>query len=61
MQKWAHTLVSIAGAAVGISTPSVQAAAAGHPKAVIVGMALWAILGHLLPPPVGWLAKLFGP
>lgn len=57
MHKWIHSLVTLAAVAVGISTPSVQATVAAHPIYAIVGGALWAIAGHMMPSPI---AALFG-
>jgi hypothetical protein len=53
MRKWWHTLVTIGGAAVSVSTPSLQHFAAAHPVLGILAMTAWAIIGAVLPSPLG--------
>jgi hypothetical protein len=57
MHRWIHSIITLGAVAVGISTPSIQAAVSAHPIYAIVGGALWAIAGHFLPSPI---AALFG-
>lgn len=52
MQKWAHTLVSIALGAIALSSPGARALVAGNPAGAVLGLAGWAIFGHLLPTPI---------
>lgn len=59
MNKWAHFVGTLALGAIGISTPAVQLQASHHPTVAIVAAAAWAILGNLLPPPLGMLARMF--
>lgn len=59
MQKWAHVVGTIALGALGLSNPTVQAAAGHHPAGTIIGVAAWTIIGNLLPPPWNLLARLW--
>jgi cytochrome b len=52
MRQWAHTLASIAVAAISLGDPMVRTVVSHNPAGAMVAMAGWAVLGHLLPTPV---------
>ena len=51
--KWLHTFLSIGALVVTAISPVLSNAVAGHPTIALTLGALYAILGHLLPSPVG--------
>ena len=53
MKNWAMTLVALAGSAVTIYLPQIQHGIAAHPQVATVIAAIYAILAHISPSPMG--------